>query len=774
MTVESAKNKAGPFNVTGTSGTFPRDFLLLDEDHLRVIRVRDGAETDLTSGIGHTGIGTADGTVVISTGIQAGDQIYLLRAVPNLQRSDYNAQGRVRTEQVESDFDLAIMQVQDLREAQDRALTLPVSSEIGGEEAMAAALAAPEYAAQAREAAEDAQAAAASVPPTFASRMSAAAIVQQFPDGREISIEGIRYIVDSAATGMNSAMWDMGVDGVRCPDLPDNSFLFLSFDQDISGGKVRLLVGQTTKEMHHLNTLPLEFGNGVAMGGLSPSITFKDGVWYFINAAYVVGTRDFAVFRSRDLITWDRTFCNFGPDPITDANTPLPGGSSPPDFFWGAEGFFDTDGTLYVFASVRYGADFTDAFGNTVKHFRTYMSRCNDLNALTFDEPVAIDPDGDTQSLIDPHIVRGEDGRYCLSLKDEDTKRIRIYFGASINGPWTFSNEVSDPNFKIEGQSIVPRRYLSGGSVSIAYDMLVDAHNDIDGVRSVLPLRYTATDLAGPWSAGEMVLSSMPVRHGTLVNLSMMDPAAHASVRAAMAAYGGAPVAFNKTAVQLTTGPNTIYPQEGGVYYVTGIGNAADVTIKEGPADSFWLGCFSIAQGTGINVLNAFAVTSPFSLGFGSGSDRMVLMKRRQYADGYYPVGYDGRARFQATKGGTPQTIPDNTVTKVTFGTETRDHGGFYNSGTSEWTPPAGWYELSAALLCTGLSDSGNSIILRKNGVLLAQTSHVSRSGSNSTLAVTVDAYANGSDVFDVAVQLGSGGTVTGAGSNTWFKGKPA
>jgi hypothetical protein len=148
MTVESAKNKAGPFNVTGTSGTFPRDFLLLDEDHLRVIRVRGGDETDLTSGIGHTGIGTADGTVVISAGIEPGDQIYLLRAVPNLQRSDYNAQGRVRTEQVESDLDLTIMQIQDLREAQGRALTLSVSSEIDGEAAMAAATAAATAAAQ--------------------------------------------------------------------------------------------------------------------------------------------------------------------------------------------------------------------------------------------------------------------------------------------------------------------------------------------------------------------------------------------------------------------------------------------------------------------------------------------------------------------------------------------------------------------------------------------------------------------------------------------------
>ncbi|WP_265499920.1 hypothetical protein [Paracoccus beibuensis] len=57
MTVESATNKAGPFEVAASFGTFPRNFLAQDETHVRVIRVRGGEETDLTSGVGHTGIG---------------------------------------------------------------------------------------------------------------------------------------------------------------------------------------------------------------------------------------------------------------------------------------------------------------------------------------------------------------------------------------------------------------------------------------------------------------------------------------------------------------------------------------------------------------------------------------------------------------------------------------------------------------------------------------------------------------------------------------------
>lgn len=160
MTVSSAKSKAGPYVATGSSQTFPRDFLVQNAAHVRVIRARDGVETDLTSGISHTGIGTASGTVTITTGIQAGDVIYLLRAVPKLQLSDYNSQGRVSPEQVERDFDVAMMALQDIAEQQARALTLGVSSDLSGEDALRAIVQAPGMVTAAAEAAQRAQSAA--------------------------------------------------------------------------------------------------------------------------------------------------------------------------------------------------------------------------------------------------------------------------------------------------------------------------------------------------------------------------------------------------------------------------------------------------------------------------------------------------------------------------------------------------------------------------------------------------------------------------------------
>ncbi|WP_313349064.1 sialate O-acetylesterase [Paracoccus sp. (in: a-proteobacteria)] len=462
MTVESAKNKAGPFNVTGTSGTFPRDFLILDDDHLRVIRVRDGEETDLTSGIGHTGIGTADGTVVISTGIQNGDQIYLLRSVPNLQRSDYNAQGRVRTEQAESDFDLTVMQIQDLREVQDRALTLPVSSEIDGEAAMAAALAAPQYADQAKLAAEDAQAAAASVPPTFASRAAAVPVLPHLPSGRQVNIAGARYVIDDTATGMDSAMWDIGIDGARAPDRPLNAYVAAFHDHN-SPRIIRLYSSIDGLSWRLLNSLPLEHDSGVINGG-NPVLCYRDG-WFWLLVSFTsVGNYDFRIYKTRDFSNWLGPFnCNLGPTPVSSNVNPAPGASVPCNEVWGVDMTFTPDGELHVRAALPFGPDIQDVRDRTIGNRRVYRVVCTDLDALTFSAPLLEDiPSGHPsrmyQSVSGPllaptfplqHLAIRQSGdaglemgfaeRFCAAFPLDDLIIIPCGKGSSgfANGEWT-------------------------------------------------------------------------------------------------------------------------------------------------------------------------------------------------------------------------------------------------------------------------------------------------------------------------------------------------
>ena len=206
MTVESSINRSGPFIASGPSGVFPRNFLLFNPAHLRVVRVRDGLESEITTGITHSGLGSTNGTVAIAGGMQAGDRITLIRAVPHVQRSNYSAQSSVPADQVELDLDLIQMQVQDLAERLRRALTLPVDSMMSGDDAMRAALDAPQYAAQAMAAALQADAAAVMSlgVPQYATRAAAQAATVS-AQAAQIIVGGLSYRRDSSGMALTTA-----------------------------------------------------------------------------------------------------------------------------------------------------------------------------------------------------------------------------------------------------------------------------------------------------------------------------------------------------------------------------------------------------------------------------------------------------------------------------------------------------------------------------------------------------------------------------------------
>lgn len=385
MTVEAATNKAGPYNVTGTSGTFARPFLIRDAAHLRVIRLRDGDEADLTSGITHTGINTADGSVSVNAGLQAGDVIYLLRDVPNVQASDYNAQGRVRPDQIESDLDLAAMQIQDLREAQGRALTLPVSSELSGEEALEAAVRAPEFAVQARDAAERAELAAARVAPEFSSRAALVAALPSLGAMQRVRVGDVGYVVDPAVTGMASAMWDIGVDGVSAADRPQNAYIAAFHDLN-SPRVIRLYSSVDGRAWRLLNSLPLE-ADGVDINGGNPVIAYRDGWFYMLVSFTVVGSVDFRIYKTRDFTSFQQFNCTAGASALSSSSVPAPGGSVPANEIWGADMSFTPDGALDVLVTVPFAAPKTDAYGFAAGDRRTYRTRCTNLNTMTFAAP---------------------------------------------------------------------------------------------------------------------------------------------------------------------------------------------------------------------------------------------------------------------------------------------------------------------------------------------------------------------------------------------------
>lgn len=768
MTVESTTNKSGPYVATGTGGTFPRPFLLLDEDHLRVIRVRDGVEADITS-VGHTGIGEASGEVVIGDGLEAGDQVYLLRAVPNLQLTDYTSQGRVRPDQVETDLDGLVMQLQDITERQGRALTLSVSSELSGEAALQAAIKAPEYAADAMEAALRAEQAALRSVPEYSSRDQLVAALPQLPAGMRVRADGISYLVDPTATGMASAMWDIGADGVTTDDRPANAYVAGFHDMN-SPRVIRLYSSTDGLAWRLLNDLPLEADGGTIYGG-NPVIAYRDG-WFYLLVSYVVrGVTDFRIYKTRDFTTFRQFDCTAGAAAVNSATVPAPGASWPADEIWGAEMVFTPEGQMHVFLTINYGAPTTDAYGLEIGNRRIWRTVCTDLDAMTFSAPSLVLPGGDNMGMIDAAVTRTP-GKWVFTVKNEFDKTIRVYDGPSVSGPWTFREVVSNPTYKIEGSCIVPRRLANGSAV---WDMFFEGHDTIaENVRSRRMIAHRGATNPSAWgaTAATFLQSSVGIRHGTPLNLGFEDPAAWRAFARFGAASAGASVPQAGIEQEMLAGNRSIVPQEGMVYLVTA-DTGTNLTVLDSPASHFYVACMSNNMVAGINVLPGSAMgAGGFTVGFGCDHWRLVRVSKRSNGK-FYAEGGGMSGAFAANKDGASQAVTAGSVTKVTFPAVDFAAGGSFSS--SAWTPPAGRYRITVHLAFFG-AGAGESVSARilKNGTAIRQSFVLAGSGTQ-TVAVTAIVTANGSDVFEAGILFdGSGSrTVAGAAENTWFEGAP-
>lgn len=369
-------------------------------------------------------------------------------------------------------------------------------------------------------------------------------------------------------------------------------------------------------------------------------------------------------------------------------------------------------------------------------------------------------------SLIDASAARTPAG-WVLALKDEILKVLRFYDGPGPTGPWTFRELVYDDTYKLEGPSLVPRRNADG---SVAWDLYAEGHNDVNGVRSNRMMVWRGNGGATGWTTRQLIDATGGIRHGSPLNLAFADPAAFKAYGKYALAVAGSAIPRTELEVELQSGNRTIYPQQDTIYFVTGIGNVVNLTLLDGPADGFWLAVLSMANSTGIIVKNAEASPAEVALGFGNSSDRMIRFQRRGTTGKYYPTIGGARAAFSANKGGTTQDVTAGTSTRITFGTEVFDIGGHFSG--SIWTPPPGRYLLSGqALVLSGEADATNSLFLRKNGSMIRQAQ--AQWAGVGSVGISAIVTANGSDTFELAIDMGGTGskTITGAEANTWFEG---
>lgn len=121
-----------------------------------------------------------------------------------------------------------------------------------------------------------------------------------------------------------------------------NVLLVYSFDGVVFSQPIRLFIDGIS---------------GQQVNGRDPSIIFHDGIWYISVTSDVPDLRDFIVFYSKDLITWEqKNVCLDGNIPICSKSRIWADGEEPALHLWAPE-FIAVDGKLYITASIYQGKD---------------------------------------------------------------------------------------------------------------------------------------------------------------------------------------------------------------------------------------------------------------------------------------------------------------------------------------------------------------------------------------------------------------------------------
>jgi hypothetical protein len=125
---------------------------------------------------------------------------------------------------------------------------------------------------------------------------------------------------------------------------------------------------------------------------------------------------------------------------------------------------------------------------------------------------------------------------------------------------------------------------------------------------------------------------------------------------------------------------------------------------------------------------------------------------------------------FRAHKGGTAQSIPSSTSTKLTFSTETFDTNNNFDTSTSRFTPTvAGVYQVTGSVRCDASTTYCQAVIM-KNGTGVAN--HYDYHTTANMAHVTTLVQMNGStDYLELnGVSGGAAGNINGSDANTYFE----
>ena len=119
MTVSTTTNKVS-YIGNGVATTFAIPFPFLEQEHLKVRQLLNNVQTERTDWT------VSGGNIVFSTAPANDAQIVIMREVPLTQETDYRENEVLPAETLERNFDKLTMQVQQLKERTDRAVTVDI------------------------------------------------------------------------------------------------------------------------------------------------------------------------------------------------------------------------------------------------------------------------------------------------------------------------------------------------------------------------------------------------------------------------------------------------------------------------------------------------------------------------------------------------------------------------------------------------------------------------------------------------------------------------
>ena len=119
MTVSSQRNKV-IYIGNGVATEFAIPFSFLEQEHIKVRQKKNDIQTERTDWE------INGGNIVFKTAPESGTEIAIVREVPLTQETDYRDNEILHAETLECNFDKLTMQVQQLAEKQNRAVTVDI------------------------------------------------------------------------------------------------------------------------------------------------------------------------------------------------------------------------------------------------------------------------------------------------------------------------------------------------------------------------------------------------------------------------------------------------------------------------------------------------------------------------------------------------------------------------------------------------------------------------------------------------------------------------